>query len=191
MMVSRMSRGVGSVVMVVNGRSAWHRGVARVSASWADLYDFMGHLGKGNIPPFRKTSYGLGIALVLLVWGCDGDDLATRLQSGRVLSLGGIEGRWVGPVSPEGAGCGATTTGLMNIGQGGVGFAPFQNTVVLSGTIGSDGTVNAKQERAGGDKQLLTILFDGQVVHSTGEQDRVEGVLMSGRCRWHVKLTRG
>jgi hypothetical protein len=46
-------------------------------------------------------------------------------------------------------------------------------------------------ERMGGDKQVLTMGFEGQLMHAAGEPDRIEGVLASGRCRWSVKLTRG
>ena len=167
------------------------RGVARVSASWGKLYDLMGHVGKAIFPFPSKISYAVGIGVLLLIWGCEGSDPSMFFQSGRVVSLGGLEGRWVGAVSPEGSGCGNTTTGLMNIGQGGFGFAPFQDTVVLRGKVGSDGSVSAVEERISGDKQVLAIHFAGRAVHADGEQDRIEGALTSGRCQWRVKLTRG
>ena len=167
------------------------RDVARVSASWEKLYDFMGRLGKAIFPFSSKFSYACGVSLLLLIWGCKGSDPSMLLQSGRVVSLGGLEGRWVGPVSPEGSGCGITTTGLMTIGKGGFGFAPFENTVVLRGKVGSDDSVSGEEERISGDKQILVIHVAGQVVHADGEPDRIEGALKSGRCQWRVELTRG
>ena len=190
-MLSRMSRGAGSEAMMVKDWLVRRRGVARLCASWRELYNFVGHLGKAIFPLFGKFSYVWGIGLLLLVCGCEGSDPSTFLQSGRVVSLGGLEGRWVGPVDPEGGGCGHATTGLMNIGQGGFGFAPFQNTVVLHGKIGADDSVSGVEERISGDKQILAIRFEGQVVQSDGEQDKIEGALTSGRCRWRVMLTRG
>lgn len=170
---------------------AVRRGVARVSASWVNLYDFLGYVGKVKFPFFRIISYVSWVGLPLMVFGCGGPDVATVLQSGRVVGLGGVEGRWVGPVSPEVAGCGGATTGLMTVGQGSFGFAPFENTVVIRGAVASDDMFRGMSERVGGDKQVLTIRLAAQMVHVPGAPDRVEGTVASGRCRWHMKLTRG
>ncbi len=170
---------------------AVRRGVARVSAAWMDLYDFLGYVGKVKFPFRGIISYGCWVALPLLVFGCGGPDAATMLQSGRVVGLVGLEGRWVGPVSPAELGCGGTTTGLMTIGHASFGFAPFENTVVIHGTVGSDETLTGTLERVGGDRQMLAINVEAQVVHVPNAPDRIEGALASGRCRWRMKLTRG
>ncbi len=186
-----MSSGVGFCMVTEVCVTAAVRGVARVSASWMNLYDFLGHLGKAKFPLVGFFSYGVRIGLLLLLAGCAGGDPAAILQSGRVVGIGGLEGRWAGPVSPEGAGCGSATTGLMNIGQGSFGFAPFQNTVAIRGKVGPDDTLEGTLERVGGDKQTLTITLRARVVHKADEADRIEGDLVSGRCRWAVKLMRG
>ena len=190
MVVSRMSSGVGSWMDEL-GEVAVLRGVVRVSASCMDIYDFMGRLVKGKIPFISFFSYGLQIVLPLLIFGCGSSDLAAMLQSGRVVGLGGVEGRWVGPVAPDGPECGSTTTGLMSVGRGGFGFAPFQNTVTIRGKLGPDNAFESSLERAGGDKKMLTILFRARVIDLPDGSDAIEGNLVSGRCRWTVKLTRG
>ena len=191
MIVSRMASGVGSEGMQEFLGVAAQRGVARLAASWIDLYDFLGYVGKGNFPFIRFFSCGLLVASLLLASACEGGDPASLLQSGRVVGFGSLEGRWVGPVSPETPGCGTTTIGLMNIGRGEFGFAPFQNTVVIRGKIGADNEVDGKLERVGGDKQVLTIRLTARATQRAGEPDKIDGALISGRCEWQAKLIRG
>jgi hypothetical protein len=171
-------------------RFAAERRVSRGPASWMELYAFLGHLGKVKIPFIGFFSCVPRLVVVALAFGCDGDP-ATMLQSGRVVGLGGLEGRWMGPVAPDATGCGGTTTGLMNIGQGSFSFAPFQNTVVIRGNIGPDDVLEGALEKVGADKQILKISLQARKVHREGDPDGIEGVLASGRCRWAVKLTRG
>jgi hypothetical protein len=151
----------------------------------------LGHVGKVKFPLISFFSYKVWMVALLLVSGCEGRDLVTPLQSGRVFGVGGLEGRWVGAVSPDVPECGRTTTGLMNIGQGEFGFAPFQNTVVIRGKIGPDDRISGVLERVGGERQLLTITLDFKLVQGSDEPDRIDGLLVSGRCRWRVRLTRG
>ena len=186
-----MSSGVGSCRMGWIWWISAVRGVARLSASWIDLYAFMGRVGKGKIPFCSFFSYGLRFAPLLLAFGCNASDPVTMLQSGRVVGLGGLEGRWVGLVAPEGAGCGSPTTGLMTIGQGSFGFAPFQNTVVIRGKIGADDRIEGELERPGGDKKILAITLKARLIQDAVGSAGIEGALASGKCRWTVKLTRG
>jgi len=85
------------------------------------------------------------------------------------------------------ANCGSTTPGLLTIGEKGFGFDPFQSTTVLYGSVSADGRLKGALTRPGGDRQNLTISFEGI---ASGE-DAIGGTLQSGRCRWTVNLHRG
>lgn len=121
-----------------------------------------------------------------MVAGCT-RDLGEHLQSGQVLPLYGLQGRWVGWVQPAGQGCGSSTQGLMTIGGKGFGFDPFQSTAVIRGEIGDDGHLSGSLVRPTQDHRDLSLMFDGQ---SEGS-DAINGVLRSGRCSWTVTLHRG
>ena len=97
----------------------------------------------------------------------------------------------MGLVAPEGAGCGSPSTGLMTIGEGSFGFAPFQNTVIIRGKIGADDRIEGALERPGGDKKILTITLKARLIQDAVGSSSIEGALASGKCRWTVKLTRG
>ena len=127
---------------------------------------------------------------IALIAGCEGD-LGERLQSGRVLALHGLQGRWVGPVVPADRSCGATTQGLMSIGEKGFGFDPFQSTTVIQGAIGKDDRLAGTLTRQGGDHQNLSVSFEAAVRGTGSELETIDGTLVSGRCHWTVTLRRG
>jgi hypothetical protein len=128
--------------------------------------------------------------LLVLIAGCQGD-LGERLQSGQVLAWHGLQGRWVGPVVPEGKSCGPTTQGLMTIGENGFGFDPFQSTAVIQGVVSKDGRLTGDLSRQGTDHQNITASFVGSASEARSDREVLEGTLVSGRCRWTVTLHRG
>lgn len=127
-----------------------------------------------------------GLLLFAALAGCGGDP-GERLQSGRVLALLGLQGRWVGPVLPMDPACGSATQGLMSIGDKGFGFDPFQSTTVIQGEVGKDGRLNGSLARLGSDHQNLLITFEGAASGS----ETISGTLQSGRCHWSVTMHRG
>ncbi len=128
--------------------------------------------------------------LIALIAGCEGD-MGERLQSGRVLAWHGLQGRWVGPVVPTDKSCGATTQGLMSIGEKGFGFDPFQSTTVIQGAVGEDGRLTGNLTRQGGDRQNLSVSLRGSASGAGSEAEAIDGSLVSGRCHWKVTLHRG
>lgn len=135
---------------------------------------------------FASRSLAAFLLVPVLIAGC-GRDLAEPLQSGRVLSWDGLQGRWVGAVTPADANCGGTTHGTMSVGPKDFGFDPFQSTVVIHGQVGDDGHLSGDLVRPGGDHQPVEISF---VAAATGP-DSIRGTLQSGRCHWTVTLERG
>jgi len=117
--------------------------------------------------------------------GC-AEDLAERLQSGKVMAWDGLLGRWAGPVAPTAPSCGGITEGLLSIGTDGFGFDPFQSTTVISGKVASDGHLAGTFARTGGGNQSLSISFDA----APADVDTIRGTLASGRCHWSVTLHR-
>ena len=126
------------------------------------------------------------LLIIVLMVGCD-EDLGEHLQSGRVLALHGLQGRWVGPVVAKEPNCGATTNGLMTIGEDGFGFDPFSSTAVINGGVAADGHLSGTLVREGADHRKLSLGFEGMA----SEPGTITGVLQSGRCRWSVTLHRG
>jgi hypothetical protein len=126
------------------------------------------------------------LLLLALITGCK-DDLGERLQSGRVLAWQGLQGRWVGPVVPTEHACGATTQGLMSIGDKQFALDPFQSTTVVRGELSDGGHFNGKLVRQGPDHQDLSISFEA----TAAGNDAISGTLQSGRCHWMVALHRG
>jgi hypothetical protein len=166
---------------------AANRGVARLSAAWMDLYSFMGYVGKEKLPAAGLFSYASPLLMAFLIFGCSGNDAAMVLQSGRVVGLGGLDGRWQGVVHPIKPNCGNDTVGLMTIGKGSFGFAPFQNTVAIKGEVGDDDLLEGTLERMGGDKKTVGVTMQAR----QSEDSDIIGTLKSGRCEWTFKLTRG
>ena len=147
-------------------------------------------MGKANNPFKSIFSYALFCVGLLGLSGCAASDPALILQSGRTVGLVGLEGRWVGPVSPIGPTCGPSSSGLMNIGNGEFAFDPFQSTVVIRGKV-ADGRLNGALERIGGDRRLVGIEFGAMVVKAADGAMTIEGELVSGPCRWRAQLHRG
>ena len=123
---------------------------------------------------------------ILLVGACSAD-LSEPLQSGRVITWQGQQGRWVGLVIPTQPNCGPTTRGLMTIGTTRFGFDPFAGATVIQGEVGADGSMRGILVREGGNREKLTLAFDGVASGA----DTIDGVLQSARCRWTVSLHRG
>ncbi len=139
----------------------------------------------------RIFSPGIGMVVtVVLIAGCAGD-MGERLQSGRVLAWHGLQGRWVGPVVPVDKSCGATTQGLMSIGEKGFALDPFPSTTVMQGAVGKDGRLTGNMTRPGGNRQTLSVSFEGSVSGAGSEAEAIDGTLESGRCHWKVTLHRG
>lgn len=126
------------------------------------------------------------ILLLMHLAGCSGD-LGEGLQSGRVLAVVGLEGRWTGPVVPKESTCGPVTKGLMSISGSGFGFDPFQSTTVIQGTVGKGRHLSGSLIRQGPGHQDMSVSFDGQAL----DGETIGGTLSSGRCHWTVTLHRG
>ncbi len=157
-----------------------------------NTYQNLGHVGKRNLKivldRFRQWIGLTACGLLIFLWagGCRAD-LGEYLQSGRVLPLQGLEGRWVGQVVPTESGCGPATQGLMSIGGTGFGLDPFQSTTIIRGEVGDDGRLVGRLVRHGPDHHDLSIAFEGSATGSAA----ISGTLQSGRCRWTVTLRRG
>ena len=127
--------------------------------------------------------------LLLALTGCHGD-LGERFQSGRVLALAGLQGRWAGDVVPLHPSCGAPTHGLMSIGSETFGFDPFEGTEVIQGVVTADGHLNGVLKRQGGDHQDLSLQFQATASQPTSGDPTISGKLVSARCQWAVTLHR-
>ena len=130
----------------------------------------------------------------LLLAGCGLDKLPKRtsdlIGTGQVFALSGVEGRWAGGVHPTAPSCGPERHGLMQIGGEKFAFDPFESTTVIDGTAQGD-VLTGVLTRLGGEHRSLSIRFDGHVQTDANGSERIDGVLSSGRCTWHVTLTRG
>jgi hypothetical protein len=155
------------------------------------LIQEVGVFGQAFFPNRRSLVFSViaNIACLSLLTSCAADP-GELLQSGRVLAWAGSEGRWVGPVTPVDAGCGAGTTGLMSIGNGTFAFDPFQSTDVLHGKISAGGDLNGESVRPIPQSRSVTTVFLGRIQQSD-QDEQVIGTLTSGRCRWVVTLQRG
>jgi hypothetical protein len=92
-------------------------------------------------------------------------------------------------VTPDGDGCGPTTTGMMTVGGKTFAFDPFQGTTVISGSV-SDSGLQGSLSRPGNGQQLVSISFTGAATqHDSGEQT-IDGRMASGHCSWTVSLKR-
>src|SRR5271169_2968757 len=119
---------------------------------WKNVYLELGHMGKKKPKIILEQLCGLActavraLLLLALITGCK-DDLGERLQSGRVLAWQGLQGRWVGPVVPTEHACGATTQGLMSIGDKQFALDPFQSTTVVRGELSASSHLNGRLVR--------------------------------------------
>jgi len=156
-----------------------------------NLIQFFGSVGQGFFSIRRNFLHLTALcALFALMFGC-GPDPGERLQSGRVMALRGIEGRWVGSVMPSTPNCGGRRTGVMAVGSSTFAFDPFQSTIALNGRILEKRILKGEQVRPGGATPEASIVFDGIVVRTEQGEEAISGTLSSGRCRWSVRLHRG
>ena len=135
----------------------------------------------------RPGMHMIAVLLVVPLISC-AEDLGERLQSGRVLAWNGLQGRWVGPVTPNDASCGQATKGLMTIGEKGFGFDPFASTVVIQGQVAPDGRLSGTLVRQGGNHQPMTISLEAT---ASADESSITGTVLSNRCQWTVTLQRG
>ncbi len=163
----------------------------RPGSSCPNRYQNLGQVGKKNQKRIldrhqaRSAAIGFQLLVSLLAGGCKAD-LAEPLQSGQVLALSGLQGRWVGQVVPAETTCGQPTQGLMSIGEKGFGFDPFGSTTVIHGQVDHDGHLSGSFSQ-GSEARGLSITFQGAAEGS----DAIRGTLVSGRCHWSVTLHRG
>ena len=168
----------------------WQASCLRVMPVCQEHYQILGKLGKGKkkkvlVCPTARQTYAL-LCCLLVCGGCH-SELSDKLQSGQTLSWYGLQGRWVGSVTPVDASCGPTTKGLMTIGEHGFAFDPFQSTQVVRGDIGESNQLFGKLVLTGPEHQDLSLVFAG----TAATADAIEGSLQSGRCHWTVTLHRG
>jgi hypothetical protein len=135
-------------------------------------------------------SPAVAIALALVVTGCH-EDIGEPLQSGRVLSWEGLQGRWAGDVVPVHPSCGTASHGLMSIGSKTFGFDPFGGTEVIQGAVTADGRLTGVLQRQGGDHQNLSLSFEASASQPISATTTISGTLTSARCQWTVTLHRG
>ncbi len=173
--------------------SGWQASCLRNMPSCQNYYQNLGKVGKKNqkiilgyaaLLPGRPTCWVL--CLLFVGGGCRGE-VSDVLQSGRVLSWNGLQGRWVGDVIPAAGACGPATKGLMTIGEHGFAFDPFQGAEVVRGDVARNSRLVGKLVRTGPGHQDLSITFEG----TASTTDTIDGLLQSGRCRWTVALHRG
>jgi hypothetical protein len=159
------------------------------SPLYQSRYQKMGHMGKRILIKFLRRRIGGFAACALLalpISGCE-TDVAEKLQSGKVLALYGLQGRWVGSVTPVDASCGPATRGVLTIGGGDFGFDPFQSSTIIQGTVGRDGQLGGIFIRQDSHHQPISISFNAAAAGG----EAITGELVSGRCHWAVALRRG
>jgi hypothetical protein len=128
--------------------------------------------------------------LALAVSGCN-NEAADALQSGNVMGLFGLEGRWTGPVTPKSEDCGQTAKGQMSVERKTFAFDPFQGTTVIDGTVSENGVLNGSLSRPAGGQKEASISFSGGVARHGDGDETIDGLLKSGHCTWVVTLKRG
>ena len=158
----------------------------RASPSCQNGYQKLGRLGKKNLKIILEEKRAIHWPSLLLLLAACHSELSEPLQSGKVLAWEGLQGRWAGPVVPESSDCGPPARGLMSIGARGFAFDPFQGATVINGEVAKDGHLSGRLVRQNGDRQDLSITFEG----AASASDVISGALRSGRCRWTVTLRR-
>jgi hypothetical protein len=163
-------------------------GARRVrSIRWAIIVQNLPQVGECGQGIFSLSRLAVLLAVPTLLCGCA---VADVMQSGRPISLGGLRGRWAGPVTPIGQGCGSATTGLATIGGGEFSFDPFQGITVIKGQIADDGALTGTAGRSAGAQPNLSITFKGALADDPAQGESIQGTLVSGRCQWAVTLRR-
>jgi hypothetical protein len=154
--------------------------------SCQETYPILGQLGK--VLFLMKRLFFISF-VALAASGCN-NELADKLQSGSVTRMFGIGGRWAGPVTPETDGCGKTATGLMTVAGNTFAFDPFQGTTVIGGTLAGTALQGTLSRPGGNGQQTVSITFNGTAKEDDGEEETIDGRLVSGHCSWTVKLKR-
>ena len=97
-----------------------------------------------------------------------------------------VNRRWIGPVTPTTPGKTCTpSTGVAQVTDGKVTFAPDQGTWVLLGTLSADGTILAEHTRPGADKQPYSTTLDAKWTPGL-----ITGTYTTPRCTFTVSLRR-
>ena len=151
-----------------------------------ETYTILGFMGKVI---FLASCVAVLSIEIIVLGGCSGE-LADIMQSGRTIGLGGLQGRWAGPVTPVADGCGPATTGLLTIRDGKFAFDPFQSTTVIDGLAGDSGQLAGSLTRVSNGQQMASISFTATESRRPSGEETIEGNLVSGRCRWAVSLKR-
>jgi hypothetical protein len=149
------------------------------------IYIILGQLGKVFFLMMRCFFL---VCLISAISGCN-NELADKIQSGKVMNLFGLQGRWAGPVTPDGDGCGQITTGTMTVGGKTFAFDPFQGTTVIIGMV-SDSGLQGSLSRPGNGQQVVSISFTGAATPRDGGEETIDGKMESGHCSWTVSLKR-
>jgi hypothetical protein len=170
------------------GELLWRASRLHATPLCRNEYQNLGQMGKRNLKRILG-SFGMavcGLLTAVLAGACEAD-LGEPLQSGRVLKVLGLQGRWIGSVVPTENACGPATQALMSIGKSGFGLDPFQSTTVIYGKIDEEGRLSGRLNRLSAEHQDLSIVFEGRATGS----DAISGTLESGRCHWTMTLHRG
>jgi hypothetical protein len=143
------------------------------------------------VRPGWRLAVQLAMGWMLMALPACNGTIADAMQSGDVIAMGGLNGRWFGPVAPTVDGCTATSTGLMSVGGGTFAFDPFEGTTILDGMVGPGGTLEGHYSRQVGGQAPVSISFSGSATPNEGGGETIHGRLVSGRCSWSVTLNRG
>ena len=98
---------------------------------------------------------------------------------------GGINGRWVGMVTPDAAGCRASR-GVLVAESSRFVFNPSEGVITLRGTISPTGDMEGVYQTLDPDHHPVVFRFDGKL---SGKQ--IQGVLTQPGCRASVALQPG
>jgi hypothetical protein len=146
----------------------------------------LGRVGKAYFRMFQLFFFGW---LIVTLSGCH-NEAADALQSGTVMGVIGLEGRWAGPVTPATADCGQIAKGQMSVERTTFAFDPFQSTTVIAGTVADNGALNGTLSRPVTGQQVVSISFTGVATQHDDGSETIDGQLKSGRCTWTVTLKR-
>lgn len=112
-----------------------------------------------------------------------------------MLALGGCGGResyatsydlrWVGTVTPEAGRCPPASQATLTLTRRdrAVAFAPNEGVIVLHGSLGANGTVEAALDPGAAGRHPFPLRFTGTIA-----PDGVTGLYTSPICRAHVEL---
>jgi hypothetical protein len=94
--------------------------------------------------------------------------------------------RWTGTVTPEGGpGCGPPSSATLTRRGHEFAFAPNDGALVISGTVGADGTLHGTLPNTDADHKPFPLTLDGTLTPLG-----FDGVYTTPRCRAQVSLRR-